>query len=88
QDLGELQAESPHNSENQMCPICLDTINNPVSVSWCGHAFCFPCILEWSRNRPVCPICREPFRYLLRKVEITVLSPSSCPLISYRHRQF
>ncbi|CAN8219811.1 unnamed protein product, partial [Coccothraustes coccothraustes] len=64
----ELQAESPHNSENQMCPICLDTINNPVSVSWCSHAFCFPCILEWSRNRPVCPICQEPFRYLLRKV--------------------
>ncbi|XP_023800318.1 E3 ubiquitin-protein ligase Topors-like [Cyanistes caeruleus] len=63
-----LQAESPHNSENQMCPICLDIINNQVSVSWCSHAFCFPCILEWSRNRAVCPICREPFRYLLRKV--------------------
>uniref|UniRef100_A0A8U8B1Q6 RING-type E3 ubiquitin transferase n=1 Tax=Geospiza parvula TaxID=87175 RepID=A0A8U8B1Q6_GEOPR len=57
--LSVLQAETPHNSENQMCPICLDIINNPVSVSWCSHAFCFPCILEWSRNRPVCPICRE-----------------------------
>uniref|UniRef100_A0A8C3X7R1 Zinc finger C3HC4 RING-type domain-containing protein n=1 Tax=Cyanoderma ruficeps TaxID=181631 RepID=A0A8C3X7R1_9PASS len=36
-----LQAESPHNSENQMCPICLDIINNQVSVSWCRHVFCF-----------------------------------------------
>ncbi|XP_053859701.1 E3 ubiquitin-protein ligase CHFR-like [Vidua macroura] len=63
-----LLAEPPHKSEDQMCPICLDIINNQVSVSWCNHAFCFPCILEWSRNRPVCPICREPFQYLLRKV--------------------
>nr|XP_030113439.1 NKAP family protein UM04995-like [Taeniopygia guttata] len=63
-----LLAEPLQNSENQMCPICLDIINNQVSVSWCSHAFCFPCILEWSRNRPTCPICRVPFRYLLRKV--------------------
>uniref|UniRef100_A0A803VLL2 RING-type E3 ubiquitin transferase n=1 Tax=Ficedula albicollis TaxID=59894 RepID=A0A803VLL2_FICAL len=52
------------------CPICLDTIEEETSVSWCRHTFCFPCILEWSRIRPVsvCPVCREPFRYLLRKV--------------------
>ncbi|XP_056369198.1 E3 ubiquitin-protein ligase RNF185-like [Oenanthe melanoleuca] len=62
-----LQAQSLHNSENQMCPICLDILKNQVSVSWCSHSFCFPCILEWSRNKAVCPVCREPFRYLLRK---------------------
>uniref|UniRef100_A0A8C0V2A4 RING-type domain-containing protein n=1 Tax=Cyanistes caeruleus TaxID=156563 RepID=A0A8C0V2A4_CYACU len=29
------------------CPICLDTIEEETSVSWCRHTFCFPCILEW-----------------------------------------
>uniref|UniRef100_A0A8C5TLS3 RING-type E3 ubiquitin transferase n=1 Tax=Malurus cyaneus samueli TaxID=2593467 RepID=A0A8C5TLS3_9PASS len=61
-------AESPQISENLMCAICLDVINDQVSISSCSHAFCFSCILEWSRNKAVCPICREPFRYLLRKV--------------------
>uniref|UniRef100_A0A674GUX4 RING-type E3 ubiquitin transferase n=1 Tax=Taeniopygia guttata TaxID=59729 RepID=A0A674GUX4_TAEGU len=63
-----LLAEPLQNSENQMCPICLDIINNQVSVSWCSHAFCFPCILEWSRNRPTCPILfpmAEPFLIIL-----------------------
>ncbi|KAL2294234.1 hypothetical protein Nmel_007959 [Mimus melanotis] len=50
------------------CPICLENIEEETSVSWCRHAFCFPCILEWSRIRAVCPICWEPFQYLFRKV--------------------
>ncbi|XP_005060525.1 PREDICTED: PHD and RING finger domain-containing protein 1-like isoform X2 [Ficedula albicollis] len=50
------------------CPICLDTIEEETSVSWCRHTFCFPCILEWSRIRPVCPICQEHFQYFFRKV--------------------
>ncbi|XP_032530688.1 E3 ubiquitin-protein ligase Topors-like isoform X1 [Chiroxiphia lanceolata] len=62
------QAVPPCDTENLMCPICMDTIKDQVSVSWCSHSFCFPCILQWSRNTAVCPICREPFQYLLRKV--------------------
>ncbi|XP_056369197.1 uncharacterized protein LOC130264757 isoform X2 [Oenanthe melanoleuca] len=50
------------------CPICLDTIEEETSVSWCRHTFCFPCILEWSSIRPVCPICQEHFQYFFRKV--------------------
>ncbi|XP_056369196.1 uncharacterized protein LOC130264757 isoform X1 [Oenanthe melanoleuca] len=49
------------------CPICLDTIEEETSVSWCRHTFCFPCILEWSSIRPVCPICQEHFQYFFRK---------------------
>ncbi|KAJ7396305.1 E3 ubiquitin-protein ligase RING2-A-like protein [Pitangus sulphuratus] len=62
------QAVPAHDTENLMCPICMDPIKDQVSVSWCSHTFCFPCILQWSRNTAVCPICREPFQYLLRKV--------------------
>ncbi|XP_053788189.1 uncharacterized protein LOC128782080 [Vidua chalybeata] len=50
------------------CPICLDSIEEETSVSWCRHAFCFSCILEWSRIRRICPVCQEPFRYLFHKV--------------------
>ncbi|XP_027751978.1 E3 ubiquitin-protein ligase RING2-like [Empidonax traillii] len=62
------QAAPARDTENLTCPICMDSIKDQVSVSWCSHAFCFPCILQWSRNTAVCPICREPFQYLLRKV--------------------
>ncbi|KAK2533995.1 hypothetical protein Q9233_004532 [Columba guinea] len=55
-------------SDNLMCPICQDSIHDQASVSWCGHLFCYACILEWSRRRAVCPICRWPFYYIYRKV--------------------
>uniref|UniRef100_A0A8U8B4M0 RING-type domain-containing protein n=1 Tax=Geospiza parvula TaxID=87175 RepID=A0A8U8B4M0_GEOPR len=42
-----------------VCPICLDTIEEETSVSWCRHAFCFSCILEWCRIRSICPVCQD-----------------------------
>nr|XP_013223854.1 serine/arginine repetitive matrix protein 2-like [Columba livia] len=64
----EPQATPLDASDNLMCPICQDSIHDQASVSWCGHLFCYACILEWSRRRAVCPICRWPFYYIYRKV--------------------
>ncbi|XP_064239778.1 E3 ubiquitin-protein ligase TRIM58 [Aotus nancymaae] len=50
------------------CPVCLDFLQEPVSVD-CGHSFCRTCISELcERSRGAqggvyaCPQCRGPFR--------------------------
>ena len=40
------------------CPICLDVMVGPVSLS-CGHGGCERCIADWLRNKRTCPICRK-----------------------------
>lgn len=48
------------------CPVCLDTLHQPV-LTRCKHAFCDLCIRRylhvngWAGNRP-CPLCRAPVR--------------------------
>lgn len=43
------------------CPICLDTMTDPVQASPCPHVFCRSCITEWL-NQPLtntCAMCRR-----------------------------
>jgi hypothetical protein len=42
--------------EKWRCPICFDTLREPV-VTPCGHLFCWPCIAEWLRRSNACPSC-------------------------------
>lgn len=47
--------------ENVTCPICLDPMENPVSIE-CGHGFCHKCISEVGKNGGgACPECRHNF---------------------------
>lgn len=53
--------------EEARCPVCLDFLQEPVSVD-CGHSFCLHCITEFcERAEPAtpgrysCPQCRGPF---------------------------
>ncbi|XP_004611670.2 E3 ubiquitin-protein ligase TRIM58 [Sorex araneus] len=53
--------------EEARCPVCLDFLQEPVSVD-CGHSFCLRCISEFcERAEPApggrfsCPQCRAPF---------------------------
>ncbi|EGD77884.1 hypothetical protein PTSG_09518 [Salpingoeca rosetta] len=39
------------------CNICLDAVSDPV-VTRCGHLFCWPCLHEWLRRKPDCPVCK------------------------------
>lgn len=44
------------------CAICLgDVVNRSYSNS-CSHQFCFGCLLEWSKVKPECPLCKSSFR--------------------------
>ncbi|KAM4889325.1 tripartite motif-containing protein 43-like [Thomomys bottae] len=48
--------------EEVRCPICMDTMMDPVTIN-CGHTFCRPCLrLAWEEaTTPArCPACREP----------------------------
>ena len=49
--------ESGNNSSLQ-CMLCLNTCKSETSTP-CGHIFCWECIVEWSREKEECPICRS-----------------------------
>lgn len=53
--------------EEARCPVCLDFLQDPVSVD-CGHSFCLRCISEFCDRSDSalsgiysCPQCRGPF---------------------------
>ncbi|XP_044243187.1 E3 ubiquitin-protein ligase TRIM58 [Ursus americanus] len=53
--------------EEARCPVCLDFLQDPVSVA-CGHSFCLRCISEFCEKSDsaqgglyACPQCRGPF---------------------------
>jgi len=46
--------------EKLKCPICQETLMSPL-LSWCGHAFCRPCVLRLKMAGGMscaCPVCR------------------------------
>ncbi|EKX44665.1 hypothetical protein GUITHDRAFT_109441 [Guillardia theta CCMP2712] len=52
--------------ENDLtCPICLDLVARPVTLTECGHTFCFLCIrtnistVQQQHLVPSCPNCRK-----------------------------
>lgn len=47
-------------SETIECSICYDVFcNNNVSITPCGHKFCFSCIIKAVSYNKECPICRS-----------------------------
>lgn len=56
--LGEV--DTPRLSEER-CALCLERRLH-TSVTTCGHAFCWTCILGCLQNRCECPVCRETIK--------------------------
>lgn len=40
------------------CPICLDSLQNPIIILECEHKYHADCIRNWKQNS--CPYCRLP----------------------------
>ena len=45
-------------AQQRKCTLCLEPMRDP-SVTTCGHVFCWTCILDWVREKPECPLCRQ-----------------------------
>lgn len=61
---------NPTDTELQVekCPVCLQKFQSSNSKSYtskCFHSFCFECILEWSKVRYNCPLCKAEFKRII-----------------------
>lgn len=43
---------------SRSCMLCLSPMVNPAAAN-CGHIFCWSCIVDWIRDHPECPLCRQ-----------------------------
>ncbi|XP_007433431.1 E3 ubiquitin-protein ligase Topors [Python bivittatus] len=55
-------------SPDSKCPICLDKFENVAYLDRCWHRFCFRCVLEWSKNKAECPLCKQPFHSIVHSM--------------------
>lgn len=50
------------------CAICLGKLQNKSFTDSCFHMFCFTCLLEWSKVKAVCPLCKQAFKSIIHNV--------------------
>ena len=43
---------------SEICPICIDIIEEDIYVTDCKHSFHLECLFEWTKNNTTCPCCR------------------------------
>lgn len=66
--------ETPENrpgtsSPEPNCAICLEPLQNKSFIDSCFHTFCFTCLLEWSKVKPECPLCKQQFKSIVHNVQ-------------------
>ena len=53
----------------EKCAVCLNNkqVDVIARIDSCAHTFCFSCVLEWSKVRAICPLCKQPFTVITRE---------------------
>ncbi|KAG8924089.1 DNA helicase rad5 [Tulasnella sp. 417] len=86
--------------ETQECPLCLDTVQDPMLVPECHHALCKECIVdliqdqEAKGNEGFCPVCQHKPVTERSLIEVTVRRkvdasiPTSSPAVTLRQNDF
>lgn len=56
------QVSLPISLPSELCTLCMDTRNDPVTLTCSDHhTFCRKCLLQ--TGPPKCPMCRAPYKY-------------------------
>jgi len=50
------------------CSICLGKLVNTCFTDSCLHQFCFTCLLQWSKIKTECPLCKQTFKSIINNV--------------------
>ncbi|KOC68567.1 E3 ubiquitin-protein ligase Topors [Habropoda laboriosa] len=97
-----IKSEAPDRSEGAVspppnCSICLGKLVNTSFTDSCLHQFCFTCLLQWSKIKTECPLCKQTFKSIIHNVrseedydqyhvsrELATLDPSFELLSHYR----
>ena len=61
--------EPGNSSREDKCSICLGPFENLSTIDSCLHKFCFTCIVEWSKVRHACPLCKIAFRIVMHSIQ-------------------
>ena len=56
-------------SPDPNCAICLGKLENKSFTDSCYHMFCFVCLLEWSKVKAECPLCKQKFSSIVHNVK-------------------
>ncbi|KZO97914.1 hypothetical protein CALVIDRAFT_65398 [Calocera viscosa TUFC12733] len=56
--LFDLSKLTPEQHGARRCVLCLEE-RTATSATVCGHLFCWTCVVDWTREKPECPLCRQ-----------------------------
>lgn len=79
-------------SPDSNCAICLGKLQNKSFTDSCLHQFCFSCLVEWSKVKPECPLCKQGFKSIIHNVrsiedydQYDIFRPVEQPTVSIRN---
>ncbi|RWS24450.1 E3 ubiquitin-protein ligase Topors-like isoform X2, partial [Leptotrombidium deliense] len=68
-DLHNRGKQDGRSSPEINCPICLERIEDRAFANKCFHSFCKTCLVEWSKVKAECPVCRQRFEKIIYNVK-------------------
>jgi len=86
---GSIRPPRSPSPEAKHCSICLQDVMNKSYSNTCCHEFCFGCLLEWSKVKPECPLCKASFRSIYHNIRSNAdydeyVVPTPIPHLSIR----